>query len=299
MNQILYTGKNSGQSSLKSILKFFSISLIAFGVIFIGKGSYALYRNYELSKEELENIVSEISFAQQENTAVITISNVRGVSKVKYHWNNDTDKIIQGNSEQTVVLDDIKISSGTNTLYITAIDTNGKATERNYSYSYDGISIEFPSVIDNTYLKILVSDVKGLSHITYRWNSDEAVTAYPEGEDTTVIEQLAEIPSGLNTLYVTAVNSENKTLTHSQRIKGNHPPKIELYIQDSELIVVVSDEEGIDRIIQQINVEEEKTISVGGNTEYTYRVPLENENNILATITAIDVEGISRTIRGK
>lgn len=299
MNQILYTGKkNNGPASIKSILRFFSISLIILGLIFIGKGSYALYQNYELSKEEVDNSIPEIAFEQEGNNAVVTITHNKGISKVKYHWNDDVETIIQGNSEQTVILDNISISSGTNTLYVTAIDINGKSNEKSFDYSYDGIAIEF-SVVDNTYIKITASDVDGLSYMTYKWNSDEEITAYPDGENGTIIEQQTEIPSGLNTLSITAVNSSNKTLTKTQNVKGNHPPKIQLYLQGNDLIVMVSDEEGIDKIIQQINVGEEQVINAGGATQFNYRYDIADEDNVLVTITAVDVEGVERTYRGK
>lgn len=299
MNQILYTGnQKKGPASIKSILRFFSISLIILGAIFICKGSYTLYQNYELSKEKVDNTIPDIAFEQEGNNAIITVSHNKGISKVKYNWQGQAETIKQGNSQKKVILDNISIPTGKNTLYVTAIDENGKSNEKSFEYAYDGIAIEF-AVVDNAYLKITASDVNGLQYITYKWNSDEAITAYPEGDDKTIIEQQTEIPSGLNTLSITAVDLENKTLTKTQDVKGNHPPKIELFLQGNNLLVRVSDEEGIDRIIQRINIEEEKVINVGGQTNYEYRIPVQDDENILVKITAIDVEGVGRTFNGK
>ena len=299
MNQILYTGtQKNGPASIKSILRFFSICLIMLGIIFIGKGSYALYQNYELSKEKVDNSIPEIVFEQEGNNAVITVSHNKGISKVKYNWQGQSETIKQGNSQNTVILDNISIPTGKNTLYVTAIDVNGKSNEKSFEYAYDGIAIEF-AVVDNAYLKITASDVKGLQYIKYKWNSSEEVTAYPSGDDSTIIERQTEIPSGLNTLSITAVNIENKTITKTQDVKGNHPPKIELYLQGNNLVVRVSDEEGIDKIIQKINIEEEKVIDVGGETNYEYKIPVEEDQNILVRIIAIDVEGVIRTFNGK
>lgn len=299
MNQILYTGnQKKGPASIKSILRFFSISLILLGAIFIGKGSYALYQNYELSKQEVDNTVPEIAFEQEENNAIITISHNKGISKIKYNWEDQSETIKQGNSEKTIILDNISIPTGINTLYVTAIDENGKTTEKSYEYAYDGIAIDF-AIVDNTYIKITASDVKGLSYITYKWNSGEEVTAYPAGDNNTVIEQQTEIPSGLNTLSITAINLENKTLTKNQNVKGNHPPKIQLYLQGNDLVVMVSDEEGIDKIIQQINLNEPQEIPVGGAEQYSYRYEIADDENIIVKITAIDVEGVEKIYYGK
>lgn len=300
MNQILYTekGKSNGPAPLKSILRTFSISLIALGVIFIGKSSYALYQDNVLNKEVVDNTVPVISFEQEENNAIVTITHNKGISRVKYHWNDETDTVVKGNSEKTFILDTISIPTGINTLYITAIDENEKFSESSYVYAYDGISIEL-SVIDSSYIKITASDLSGLSYITYKWNSDEEITAYADSENNTIIEQTTQIPTGLNTLSITAVNTENKTLTKTQDVKGVHPPVIEFYIKDGYLIVHVTDEEGIDKIVQQINVEEEQIIEVGGLTDYTYKVNIANRGNILVTLTATDIEGVSKTIKGK
>ena len=49
MNQILATsnvnsGKNKGPASIESVVKFFIVALIIFGVFLIGTGSYAIYK---------------------------------------------------------------------------------------------------------------------------------------------------------------------------------------------------------------------------------------------------------------
>jgi len=299
MNQILYTGnKQNNPVSIKSILRFFSISLIILGAIFIGKSSYALYQNNKINMQEVDNIIPQISFEQEGNNAIITVSHNKGISKVKYNWAGQDEIIKQANSQKSVIIDNISIPKGINTLYVTAIDVNGKVNETSFEYAYDGIAIEF-ALVDNTYIKITATDVKGLSYIKYKWNSAEEIIAYPTGEDKTIIEQQTEIPSGLNTLYITAVNSENKTLTKSQDVKGNHPPRIELYLQGNILIVKVSDQEGIAKIYQSINNADQKVIDVGGLKEYEYTIDIEEGQNILAKITAIDVEGVGRTYNGK
>lgn len=299
MNQILYTGsKQKGPASLKSILKFFGVSLALFGIIFLSKGLIGLYQNNELSKKKEDTTVPQIIFEQEGNNAIVTVSYDKGISKVKYNWEGQNEIIKQGNSKTDIILDSISIPSGTNTLYVTAVDVNGKTITESNTYAYDGIAIEF-AVINNTYLKMTASDVKGLSLIKYKWNSEEEKISYTNENNATVIEEQTEIPSGKNTFTIMAVNSENKTLTKSFEIDGNHPPKIELFLQGNDLIVKVSDEEGISKIIQQINVDDQKIIDVNGQKEYEYRVNIDNLENLLVKITAIDVKGVGRTYNGR
>lgn len=301
MNQILYTGKGKshGPASLKSILRTFSICLIVLGIVFIGNGSYALYQNNVALKASIDNTVPEIAFEQEENNAIVKITHNRGIMRVRYHWNNDVDTIIQGNSKSSIILDAIPISQGINTLHVTAIDVNNKASESSYEFAYEGTSIDFPAFVDGTYIKISVSDVKGLSHITYKWNSEEEITAYPDGANPTIIEQLTEVPIGLNTLSVTAVNAENKISTRTKEIEGIAPPQIQTYIQDGFLIVTVTDIEGIDTISQQINVDEPYVMEANGEKEYKYKYDISNKDNVLITIKATNVRGVTKTFKGK
>ncbi len=134
--------------------------------------------------------------------------------------------------------------------------------------------------------------------MTYKWNSEDEVTVYPNNEGDIFIEQLTKIPSGLNTLYITAVNTSNITLSKKQDFKGNKRPEIGFYIIDGTLFVTVRDEEGVDTVTQQINDEEPKTFNGNGQTEFSYEYEVGN-NNIIVTITATDVDGVSRTIKGK
>jgi len=161
---------------------------------------------------------------------------------VKYHWNNDEDTIYNGKSEKEIVISDLNIPSGENTLYVEVIDDGNRSTKSYYDYSYNGISIDL-SVINNSKIKISASDVTGMSYLSYRWNSEEEVKVEPNEEGDTTIEQETDIPSGLNTLYVTAVNTSNITLTKKQEIKGNKRPEIDWYIVGTVLHVTVRDEQ--------------------------------------------------------
>ncbi len=300
MNQILYTGngKSAGPASLKSILKAFSIFLIVFGVIFIGDGSYALYQNRMALKSNIDNSIPNIEFEQEDNNAIVTISHNKGISKVRYRWNDDVDTIVNCNSEDEFILDNIGLPRGINTLYVTAIDINNKVASSSYDFTYDGISIEFPT-FDGTYLKILASDVIGLTSMTYSWNNDEEISAFPNSEDNTIIEQSTAVPKGKNTLHVTVVNKENKTQTINKEIEGVTPPSIQPYIQGDKLYVTVTDELGLSKISFQINVDEPEVIELNGEKEYSREFDISSKENILLTIEATNVKGFSKTYKGK
>ena len=307
MNQILYTGnkKSSKPASLKSILRFFGIAILIFGAIFIGIGSFTLYKNHISTSSSKPANAPEVAFSQEGNNAIINITHSKGISKVKYNWEGKKEEIKQGNMQKSIIIDNISIPTGKNTLYVTVVDENDITSQNSYEFAYDGISIEY-SVIDNTYIKITATDVKGLSYISYKWNSGEELVVYPT-TDNTIIEQQVEIPSGLNTLSTLAVNSENKTLTKSLQVKGNRPPDIRLYLQGNDLIVSVSDEEGIAEIVQKIEIvqngsvvnEKTETIPTNGVTQFNYKYEVSDNENIIVRITATDTEGVQGTFNGK
>lgn len=216
---------------------------------------------------------------------------------VKYNWNGAEDKIISGKSEREVVIADLSIPAGKNTLYVEVIDDNGVSAKGYQEYSYDGISIDL-SVVNNSKIKITASDISGMAYMTYKWNNGEEITVYPNEEGDITIEQLTEIPSGLNTLYINAVNKSNITLTKKQEIKGNKRPEIEYYIQGTSLYITATDEEGVKSISLQINGGEEKIFEGNGEKKFTCSYNIGNEK-ILAVITATDVDGVSKTVACK
>lgn len=239
-------------------------------------------------------------FLKTGNIATISVTHNKGIARIKYYWNDDeaNSKITRGDSKSEVLINNLSIPSGINTLHVEATDDNGRIAENSYEYSYDGIAIDFPSVINYSDLKIVASDVTGMAYMKYRWNNDEEVTVYPDEEGAISIEHQSEIPSGLNTLYVTAVNTSNITLTKKQEIKGNKRPEIDWYIVGTVLHVTVRDEEGIATITQQVNAGEVKTYEANGQKEFSYTYDV-GEERILVSITATDVEGIERTKKGK
>lgn len=231
------------------------------------------------------------------NNAIISVTHNKEIVRVRYDWNGESETFVKGNSENEVVISDLSIPAGINTLNVTATDINGRSISQSYEYSYDGIAIDL-SVVNNSDMKIVASDVTGISYMTYKWNSDEEIKVYPDEEGAISIEQTTEIPSGLNTLYITAVNSSNITLNKKQEIKGNKRPEISFYIKGPDLYVTVRDEEGVDTVTQQVNLGKEETFYGEGKKEFTYKYYVGDED-ILVTITATDIEGVSKTVKGK
>ena len=309
MNQILYTGnkKSSKPASINSILKFFGISLLIIAAIFIGKAAFTLIKNNQIASEKANITIPKVSFKQEGNNAVVEISHDKGISKVKYKWPGEQEVIKQGNYAKSFIIDDISIPTGKNKLSVTVIDEGGHSSDSSYEYSYDGTSIQITQVEGENFVNIIASNLKGLAYVAYRWNSDEEFTVYPTGENNSVIEKKAEIPSGKNTLYVTAIDLANKTLTEDFDIYGITYPEVSVYLQGNDLIVSVSDEQGIKSIVQTIYIiengqvarEKTDTIDPQKATTYRYLYEINDSENTIVKIDATDVDGYTRTYNGK
>lgn len=235
-----------------------------------------------------------MNFQNLGNNAIVSLKHSSGINIIKYNWNGEENEIVNGNSKTEVVLSDINIPAGENTLYLEVFTDDGGVTKSYYEYTYDGIVIDF-AVVNNSKIKIVASDVTGMTSLTYKWNSEKEITVYPNEEGDTSIEQLTEIPSGKNTLHVTAVNTSNVTLTKSQEVKGNKRPEIEFYIQGPNLYVTATDEEGVKTLSLKINDGEEQIYEANGEKEFTQVYNFGNEN-ILVVITATDIDGVSKTV---
>ena len=78
----------SGPVEIKSIVMFFAIFLIAFGVFLIGQGSYAIYREAKGSNTE---DLPFVSLSRVNDTIVVDVSSRNEIEKLKYSWNNSED----------------------------------------------------------------------------------------------------------------------------------------------------------------------------------------------------------------
>lgn len=237
MNQILYVQDKKTNSSVdtKKVVLFFAVSIIIFGLIFLGQGAYSLYQNKQNTKVSEEPIepsidtpisVPTINLTKTEdNKVVIKVESEIQISNIIYGWNNETTKTIEGNGA-TNIEEIIDIPTGENTLNVSVIDSNGSETNKQETYIVEQSKPVIDLSVVGNDIKITVTSEEELSYITYKWNSEEEkkedMKTY---EDRTKFEKSIEIPRGENTLKIVAVDkNENKT-EKTQEIKGVTKPK--------------------------------------------------------------------------
>lgn len=306
MNQILSIDNNTGKSKNKvkknknngpieitKIIKFFSISMIIFGVFFIGTGSYSMYKESQNSKVPTKPTISVETLT--ENSIKLKVTHDKEINKLTYKWNDEDETQILGNGRKSIE-EQIQIPTGTNTLNIYAIDVNGQEVTYKKSYTLEGDITINEFEINGNNIKITATGVNELSYMTYRWDEEEETKV---NINHTSLEQEIEVPKGLHKLTVVVVDNKNTTQTKSKDINGVTKPNLEVTTDGSEnFIIKASSEEGLEKVEFIIDETEKNMLNLDGKTELDYSSPLHNGENKLE-VTVYDKNGVKSTFKAK
>lgn len=269
MNQILATEPEKNKKNptdTKKIVRFFCITILIFGFLLIGKGSYALYKN--VNEMKLNQRVAQINVTRNDRKLDVSVIHDKVIDKLMYHWNDEPDTVISGNNKISFT-QELDIPVGENKLSITVIDITGKQSKFEETYVQEKELLIELSIVGNK-INIKAKDEDGMSYMTYRWNNEQErrINAEPNAKE---IIQEADIPVGLNTLVINAVNINNIVKTKEQEIKGVKKPTVEAYRDGEYIVVTIKDEEGIKEISHSINNGEPQIIEGDNQKEIQYK----------------------------
>lgn len=301
MNQILSTNmpmdnkkkqrKDRKPVNISSVLKVFAISIMTFGVLMVGTGTYAIYKNQ--SNQEEKNLEPTISIENKTDTTILLkVMHKKNITKVVYSWNDGEENVINGNNGKYVEKQ-IDIPSGTNTLHILVQDETGKEITYEKQYELEsGINFE----VSGNKIRITYQGNKTISYMTYRWDDEEEKTI--EINDTNIDQEIDAL-KGLHTLTVVAVDENNETDTKVQKINGVSKPELIIDI-DPELkhfVIKASDEEKLSKIEFTLNYED-KVYELNledmdlKELNYTLQMEFEQGENIIQ-VTVYNSNGVS------
>lgn len=303
MNQILSTSmpmnnkkKNKSNSPIetKSILKFFGIAILIFGVLLIGTGVYAIYKNQSYQQEQ--NIEPTISIENKtENTIILKVTHKKNIARIEYWWNNQDRDIVNGNNGKYLEKE-INIPSGKNTLHVLIVDEDGK--EMTYEKQYE-LESNIHLEVSGNKIKITYEGNTTISYMTYRWDEEEEKTI--EINDTNIDEEIEAI-KGLHTLTVIVVDENNNTDTKQQKINGVSKPKVTVSVdeQQEHFVIQASDDEKLSKIEFRLNQDEEQEFELNLEEmdlkELRYVLPSElqlSEGENVIEVTVYNSNGVS------
>ncbi len=305
MNQILSTSmpmddnrkKNKVKSSkpieTRSILKFFAIIVVVFGISMIGTGVMAIYKNQmQVIEQNLEPTISIEN--KTERTALLKVMHQRVITKVEYAWNKSTPVVVYGNNGKYLEKE-IKLPAGKNTLHVLVQDENGK--EITYDKEYD-IASNIDVKVSGNKIKITYEESDTLiSYMTYRWDEGEENTITIN--DTSINKEI-EAMKGLHQLTIVVVDENNNTDTKVQKIKGVSKPNLEIDFDDEikHFVIKTSDEEQLEKVEFKLNYDDAQNYVLNlkdmNLKELVYTLPMELQvgENVLE-VTVYNKNGLS------
>ncbi len=301
MNQILSTSQptnkngKKGPADIETILKFFAIALIVYGIFMIGSSSYSMYRASVQQVESPTKPTIEEEF-KSDNKLLLKVMHDKAIETVEYYWNDEEPNIIKGNGRKYIE-QEITIPGGTNTLTVKAIDINGQ--EIVYPKEFETPDIIQLNLTGNK-LKVTAESETVISYMTYRWNEDNETRI---DINSNTVDQEIDIPMGENTITIVLVDENNESIMKEQKIKGVLKPTITVAKDNAtgEFIITGTDEIALDRIeftITNSSVQNKRyrLRAQNGEKELTYRFKLEPGENYIEA-TAYNADGIESDVK--
>ncbi|MBR2787011.1 MAG: hypothetical protein IKD76_05930 [Clostridia bacterium] len=285
MNQILLTKEESGISSaeMKSIIRFFVVSIIVFALILIGEGAFNLYNK---SKTDSSFPAPVVSSEKNGSSITLNIDSETRINKIIYVWDNGIENVYEANGKIDFNFD-IDIPPGEHVLKVTIIDVEGNKTK------YENMSVAFTEEDDavkptisiekkNGKLEIVATDDTELDYFSYKWEDSDEVVLEPSEDDKTTIKTSIDVLEGTKKITLVAMDKSGNKKTEARKIIGSNGPSITASIADNSFVVKVTDEVEITKIVYTHN-EEETTIDdiPDGTKEYEFKVPLKDGENYL------------------
>lgn len=296
MNQILYVGENkrNGPKAIKSIVKFFAIVIIVFGIILMGKGSYAIYKNIEINSGDN---IPVVYMDRVNNTVVIKAEDNIEISKLIYSWNKGEETILLPNSKK--VEEVVLLPNENSVLNVTIVDTKGKETKFMQEWNIEGTDIRKPEIEITTdedirKITIIARDETEINYLIYKWNEEEEIKINATENDKLKIQETIDMILGENKLTVKAVDKNGNTETLEKTIIISSKPVIAIKQSNGKLAVTINDEVGIKKVTLNINGQ-----TYGGNysgkKQLKLNVPLKKGNNTIS-ITAINESDLEQKV---
>lgn len=298
MNQILSTERqvkektkakkinNSGDGlTTSSIVKFFAIVLIVFGICLTANGTYAFLQtgkvdanipkpNIHIEREDAENIIIRVSSTV--GLKEITYS-VNGLSKT-VSINNELEKEIE-----------VNLKESSNDIVITAKDT--KKQESTYQKIIEtGPKIELEAVEDEGIIKVKATSGSKIDYIEYYWDNDKSSKEMINNTSAELSIDIIRV-AGKHNLTVKAVDVNGVETEKVKEMEMKEGPKIEVTTNKVDFVIEISDEKAITKVEIVFNGETQPVEENINSTKYTKNFKLkQGENRII--VTAYDDEGI-------
>lgn len=296
MNQILYVGdnKNNGPVAVKSVIKFFAIIIIIFGIILIGEGTYSMYKGIVANSG---NNIPTVYMNRVNDTVVIKAENNIEIAKLIYSWNKGEETVLLPNNK--AVEEVVLLPNENSILNVTIVDIKGKETKFMQQWNIEGIDIKKPEMeiaTDDSSRKITIiaRDETQIDYLIYKWNNEAETRVNGTERNKLEIQKTIDMKLGENKLTVTAVDKNGNTNTLEKTIIISSKPTIAVKQSNSKIHIVINDEVSIKTVSININGQ----VYAGeyeAKKQLKLNVPLKQGNNTVS-ITVTNESGLEQKV---
>lgn len=296
MNQILYVGdnKNNGPVAVKSVIKFFAIVIIIFGIILIGEGTYSMYKGIVANSG---NNIPTVYMNRVNDTVVIKAENNIEIAKLIYSWNKGEETVLLPNNK--AVEEVVLLPNENSILNVTIVDIKGKETKFMQQWNIEGIDIKKPEMeiaTDDSSRKITIiaRDETQIDYLIYKWNNEAETRVNGTERNKLEIQKTIDMKLGENKLTVTAVDKNCNTNTLEKTIIISSKPTIAVKQSNSKIHIVINDEVSIKTVSININGQ----VYAGeyeAKKQLKLNVPLKQGNNTVS-ITVTNESGLEQKV---
>ena len=292
MNQILATHRETDDEkrrkklkrtdddnrfSLSSIIRFFAIVLIFFGIALSSNGAYAIYQNNN-SAGTIAKPIIQIEREDAENI-VIKVSSTIGIKQITYSVNGMSNTIELNNELQKDI--NVKLEKSSNDIIINVKDK--KKQESTYQKTITrGPTLILEPNAEEAIVNVTAESGNKIDYIEYWWDSS---TKKKEMVNNSTAEISINVIPDEHTLNVKVVDIEGMETTKSVKTIGLKSPEVEVTTNRVEFVIEASDEEEITKVEITFNGQElNKEEDINSKT-YTKKLKLkQGENRIIVTV---------------
>lgn len=289
--------KKSGPVEATKVVRFFAITAIIFGILLIGTGSYAIYKNKENGNSNVAKTEPSINIEYKTNSSLLVkITHDKAFKKIVYYWNDDTEEEVETPDGQYIDFT-IDIPKGTNTLHIVVTDINDVETSVDHQYERES---DIVMESDNTKGTVVIKyeSETEIEYMTYQWDDEESTQV---NINNTTVEQEIEAKKGIHKLTVEMVDVDGEKESNVQQVKGVSRPTVKVVVDDAgeNFIVTATDDTGLSKIEYRINLDDSQKYSeeLSGTTA-EYKIPLQ-EGETKAEITIYNTNGVTAEAKVK
>lgn len=295
MNQILVMenkkkkrSRNTGPAEIENILKFFAIALIVFGVLFIGHGSYAIYKD---AKGKDKKNLPILTMERVNDEVIIKATSSIKIKNLIYSWNTDEETKIP--VDGTFIEENVMLLNENGTLNVKIEDEKGRTVKYQKEFIIDGLDITKPTIEiqeqgSNGTIKITATDETQMKYISYSINGSDEIQIDKSDAEDKIINYILKLQKGENKLTVTAVDSSGNFEIIEKTIIVSGKTTINLKIENGKLVVTAEDPDGIKDIEINLNGVTKSVKDINQKSIKATLNIVEGTNNIRIKITNVN-----------